>query len=81
MKTCKNCNTEMMENERMFMVSDTEYHPVMPRTPLLKIDASVSEGDIFVRIHTAVCPVCGLVENYIDRDGLDEIKEVLSHQG
>ena len=86
MRVCKNCNVEMLENERMYMTSCVSGNSI-PYGSMVKIEKRktalqsklgfVAGDECCCKLNTAVCPVCGLVENYLSQNALNTVKNFL----
>lgn len=86
MRICKNCNVEMMENSRMYMTSHVTGDSV-PLRSMIKIEKEptliqeklglIVSSELTRNLNTAVCPNCGLVENYLNKNALDDVKQII----
>ena len=81
MRACKNCNSKMIESDKIYSTSyvtggsisyGTKLVVTKEQTKLrkkLNIPAS-NDPDFECNLQTAVCPTCGLVENYLSQEEL-----------
>ena len=86
MRICRDCNVEMLEDDRMYMTSCVSGSSITYGS-MIKIEKRktflqnkfgfVAGEAICCKLNTALCPVCGLAETYLSQNNLNEIKSYL----
>jgi len=87
MRLCRNCNTQMIESDKIYATSDITggiaYGPRLVVTKAqtklrkkLNISAS-DEPDWQCSLSTTVCPTCGLVEMFLSEEKLANFNEYI----
>lgn len=84
MRQCKNCKVEMLEDERMHKSVHVGGHATAGGTVLAIQGKAYFADRLFgiapedeIPLNTAVCPRCGLVENYLAPEHLKMVISAL----
>lgn len=87
MRICSKCDAPMLEDEDMYIEGDRILGESIPQYLIVKDGllstrrvfsfAKEEKDDFSCEVHTAVCPVCGMAEQYVPEHELAQLKDYL----